>query len=99
MVKKNKHIDIPEGISGQVVVTDILDLHGFFPEQVEEMVEAFLQNALDLGLKQVRVIHGKGKSRLKWEVHRMLKDHPLVLRFGDAPPDSGGWGSTEVFLK
>ena len=99
MVKKNKHIDIPEGIPGQIVVTDILDLHGFFPEQVEEIVEAFLQNALDLGLKQVRVIHGKGKSRLKWEVHRILKDHLHVLEFGDASSNSGGWGSTVVKLK
>lgn len=99
MAKKNKHTDIPEGIPGQVVVTDILDLHGFFPEQVENMVEAFLQNALDLGLKKVRIIHGKGRSRMKWEVHRILKDHAHVLEFSDASPDSGGWGSTEVFLK
>lgn len=88
----------PEGIPETVVVTDTLDLHGFFPEQIPEIMEAFIHNAQDLGLIRVRVIHGKGKSRLKFEVIRFLKDDPRVIRFGDAPPDLGGWGSTVAEL-
>lgn len=77
-------------------VTDVLDLHGFFPEQVPEMVEEFIRNGLKLELKKLRVIHGKGKSKLKWVVYQVLKEHPNVTTFYDAPPESGGWGSTIV---
>lgn len=81
-----------------IEVTDVLDLHGFFPEQVPEMVEEFIKNALELKLYQLRIIHGKGKSKLKWTVYQILKDHPDVAWFGDAPPEIGGWGATIVEL-
>ena len=82
-----------------IIVTDTLDLHGFFPEQVSEIVEAFIQNALDMGLKRLRIIHGKGKSRLKYEVYRVLKEDSHVIHYKNAPPDLGGWGATVVELK
>jgi DNA-nicking Smr family endonuclease len=87
--------DLPEFIE----VTDVLDLHGFFPEQVTEMVDEFIKNALELKLYHLRIIHGKGKSKLKWTVHQVLKNHPQVACFGDAPPEIGGWGATIVELK
>jgi DNA-nicking Smr family endonuclease len=81
------------------VVTDTLDLHGFFPQQVEGMVADFIDNARELGLRRLRIVHGKGKSRMKWEVHQILKNHPEVESFGDAPPEEGHWGSTIVLLR
>ena len=93
--EENSDEEFPEYIK----VTDVLDLHGFFPEQVPEMVEELIKNALQLNLYSLRIIHGKGKSKLKWTVHQVLKDHPNVARFGDAPPELGGWGSTIVELK
>ncbi len=81
------------------VVRDELDLQGFFPEQVPEMLDEFLRNALSLGYRQVRIVHGKGRSRLKWEVHQYLRAHPLVAAFADAPPEAGGWGATVVGLR
>ena len=77
-------------------VTDTLDLHGFYPQQIEEVVNEFLIQAIQLKLKEVKIVHGKGKSRLKFEVHRVLKKHPLVEEFHDAPPYSGGWGATII---
>ena len=87
-----------DGIPPHVVVTDTLDLHGFFPEQVPEMVETFIQNARTLRLNRLRIIHGKGRSRLKYEVIQALKSNPDVMCFHDAPPDMGGWGATVVEL-
>jgi DNA-nicking Smr family endonuclease len=81
------------------VVTDLLDLHGFFPEQVPEMVEEFINNAFSLKLHRLKIIHGKGKSRLKYEVLKALESNPRVAEFGDAPPESGGWGATIIVLK
>ena len=88
-----------EALPGEIVVTDVLDLHGFFPEQVDEILEAFLDNAMALGLTRLRVVHGKGKSRMKYEVHRFLKADGRVFGFSDAPPHLGGWGATLIEIK
>jgi len=82
-----------------IEVTDVLDLHGFFPEQVPEIVEDFIKNALELKLYRLRIVHGKGKSKLKWTVYQILKDHPDVAWFGDAPREIGGWGATLIELR
>jgi len=82
-----------------VRVTDVLDLHGFFPEQIPEVLGEFIGNAVELRLKTLRIIHGKGKSRLKFEVFRFLRESPDVARFYDAPPESGGWGATVVEMR
>jgi DNA-nicking Smr family endonuclease len=87
--------DIPE----YFVVTDVLDLHGFFPEQAPEIIEAFIENALELKLKRLRIIHGKGKSKMKYVVRKELEKNPNVAEFGDAAPEIGGWGATIVVLK
>lgn len=93
-----KDIEIPEGIPDQIIVTDTLDLHGFFPEQVKEIVEDFIENAMTLKLKHLKIIHGKGKSRLKFEVYQVLKNHPHVSSFSDSAPELGGWGATRIDL-
>ncbi|MBN1781280.1 Smr/MutS family protein [bacterium] len=82
-----------------IEVADVLDLHGFFPEQIPEMIEVFLEHAGEKQYTEVRIIHGKGKSRLKWEVHQVLARHPGVISFTDAPPDLGHWGATIVQLR
>lgn len=97
MSKKKKFI-APPGIPDRVEVYDRLDLHGFFPEQISEVVKAFIDNVLELQLKKVWIVHGKGKSRLKWEVCQVLKNCSSVSDFYDAPVESGGWGVTVVEL-
>ena len=96
MQEQNKE---KEELSEYTEVTDVLDLHGFFPEQIPEVVEEFVRSAVEKGLKNVRIIHGKGKSRLKYEVHQSLKVNSHIAWFGDAPVGYGGWGATVVELK
>ncbi len=86
--------DPEDNFPDPVQVEDVLDLHGFFPEQISEVLDAFLEQALDRQYDRVKIIHGKGKSRLKWEVLEVLKRNPAVISFSDAPPDSGHWGAT-----
>ena len=95
-IKKN---NVPEEFKQGIQVTDTLDLHGFFPQQIPEIVESFIENARELHLKTLRIIHGKGKSRLKFEVHRVLQESLQVEKFYDASLDVGGWGATIVELK
>jgi DNA-nicking Smr family endonuclease len=82
-----------------VRVTDTLDLHGFFPEQAAEIVQAFIDQAVEMDYRTIRIIHGKGKSRMKWEVIQVLRNHPAVGAFRDAPPESGHWGVTVVEVR
>lgn len=94
MTDKNHNHGLPK----YFVVTDVLDLHGFFPEQVSEVVQEFIRNALELKLYRVQIIHGKGKSKMKYLARKELKNHPNVVVFGDAPPELGGWGRTIIEL-
>ena len=94
-----KKAEIPEELQDPVVVQEVLDLHGFFPEQIPEVLQEYLAFAVGQGYREVRIVHGKGKSRLKWEVRQVLQGHPLVATFSDAPPERGGWGATLVELK
>jgi dsDNA-specific endonuclease/ATPase MutS2 len=50
-------------------------------------------------LTSVRIIHGKGTGRQKARVQELLRSHPQVLAFTDAPREAGGWGATIVELK
>jgi DNA mismatch repair protein MutS2 len=85
--------------SESIKITDRLDLHGFYPEQVSEIMETFIDNAICLKIEKCKVIHGKGKSRLKFEVIQALKSHPRVKAYYDAPFHSGGWGATVFELE
>jgi DNA-nicking Smr family endonuclease len=79
-------------------ITDELDLHGYYPEQIRRMVPDFIENAVALDLDEVKIIHGKGRGKMKAAVLRMLSDHPLVASFRDAPSYSSGWGATIIRL-
>ena len=97
--KPAEEIEEEQDLPDAVIVTDVLDLHGFFPEQIPEMIHEFILNAQELNLRSLRIIHGKGKSKLKWIVLRELEKYPQVESFRDAPAELGGWGATLFFLK
>ena len=82
-----------------VPITDILDLHFFQPKEVPDLLDDYFSACVDTGIFSVRIIHGKGHGILKKRVHAILKTHPLVKFFKDAPPDAGGWGATLVELQ
>ncbi|TDI95108.1 MAG: DNA mismatch repair protein MutS [Caldithrix sp.] len=96
---KKKTRNQEEHLAEYTIVTDVLDLHGFFPEQIPEVVEEFITNAISLKLHRLTIIHGKGKSKLKYLVRKELETNCNVLDFGDAAPEMGGWGRTIVILK
>jgi dsDNA-specific endonuclease/ATPase MutS2 len=63
------------------------------------VVEEYLEEAARKGLRQVRLIHGRGTGTQRNMVRTVLSRHPRVESFGDAPPDAGGWGATLVLLR
>jgi dsDNA-specific endonuclease/ATPase MutS2 len=81
-----------------VPITAELDLHTFRPSETASVVEEYLLEARALGLRQVRVIHGKGTGTQREIVHAVLRRHPAVARFALAGERAGSWGATVVDL-
>lgn len=80
-------------------IGDSLDLHGFQPRDIPDVVEDYLEAAFDKGFREVRLIHGRGIGVQRVRVQSLLSRHPRVERFSDAPHYLGGWGATVVYLK
>jgi len=76
----------------------MLDLHAFAPRDIPEVVRDYLAEAHRLGLREVRIVHGRGIGVQRERVRSILAGHPLVERFGDAPAERGHWGATIVWL-
>ncbi len=78
---------------------DSIDLHPFQPKDIPSVVEEYLQQCIEAGIREVRLIHGRGKGVQKRVVGSILEKHPGVVSFQDAPSEAGGWGATVVVLK
>ncbi|MGD0579978.1 MAG: Smr/MutS family protein [Bryobacteraceae bacterium] len=83
----------------RIPITDVFDLHTIQPRDVRPALEAYLEEASAIGLKALRIIHGKGIGVQREIVRSVLARSPLVAGFRNAAEDSGGWGATIVDLK
>ena len=82
----------------RIPITDVFDLHTVPPRDVEAVVEAYLEEAHRMGLRALRIIHGRGIGVQRETVRRVLARTPWVADFRDAPGEAGGWGATVVTL-
>ena len=80
-------------------IDGVLDLHTFRPQDVKEVVAAYLLACQERRILKVRIIHGKGIGALRTTVHALLSKHPDVLSFVLAGEQMGGWGATIVTLR
>lgn len=87
----------PEPI--RIPITDVFDLHSVPPRDVQAVVEEYLSEAHKLGLKAVRIIHGRGIGVQREMVRAILGRTPFVAEFRDASAEAGGWGATVVTLR
>jgi DNA-nicking Smr family endonuclease len=83
----------------RIPVTDVLDLHSVPPRDAKAVVEEYLREARRLGLRALRIIHGRGIGVQREMVRKVLGRTEFVESFGDAPGEAGGWGATLVNLK
>jgi len=90
-------MDNPDPV--ELLVDGVLDLHTFRPADVEDLVTTYLAECRTKGIRQVRIIHGKGIGALRETVHAILRRLPEVVAFDLAPAQLGGWGATVVTLK
>ena len=61
-----------------------LDLHAFAPRDIPSVVDEYIRAAHEAGLREVRLIHGRGKGVQRGIVQNALEKHPLVEEFWDA---------------
>ncbi len=76
-----------------------LDLHTFPPAEVGSLVPEWIGACAEAGLRDLRIVHGKGIGALRRTVHAILARDPRVESFRLAGEDGGGWGATLVRLK
>ena len=84
----------------RIPITPELDLHTFRPSDLGELLPEYFAECLRHGIRQVRVVHGKGTGTLREGVHALLRRLPEVASFQyPAGEGSGGWGATWVTLQ
>ena len=86
-------------IQGQV------DLHGLRSDEAREALGQFIRDAMRMGWRCVRVVHGKGLGSpgktpvLKSKTQKWLVQKNEVLAFVQARPAEGGAGALVVLLR
>ena len=92
-VRVNVNLQPREGLSSEINVI------GCDVDEALARTERLLDETLVTDQKTVRVVHGYGTGRLRRAIADLLKDHPQVASFHNAPPNQGGDGVTVVELK
>jgi DNA-nicking Smr family endonuclease len=87
----------PEDDPLPIPIETSLDLHAFLPRDVASVVDDYVRAAHAAGLREIRLIHGRGKGVQRGIVQQALDRHPLVAEFFDAPESH--LGATVAVLK
>jgi DNA-nicking Smr family endonuclease len=88
-------MDFEDGHS--IPIEDALDLHTFHPRDIPSVVDEYVRAAHEAGLREIRLIHGRGTGVQRGIVQAALERHPLVAAFHDAPESH--LGATVAVLK
>ena len=76
-----------------------LDLRGKRGEEVLPLIQTFIDEGFMLGVKNLRIVHGKGDGILREVSRNLLRSMPQVGKLEDEHADRGGAGVTLVSLK
>jgi DNA-nicking Smr family endonuclease len=67
----------------EIPIEGELDLHPFRARDIAAVVEEFVTAAHAAGIREVRLIHGRGKGVQRGIVQAALERHPAVAMFWD----------------
>ncbi len=76
-----------------------LDLRGKRGEEILSFIQTFIDEGYMLGMKELRIVHGKGNGILRDLTRNFLRDMSQVRHMEDEHADRGGAGVTLVTLK
>jgi len=81
----------------RIPIEGTLDLHAFAARDTRSVVKEYVNAAHEAGLREIRLIHGRGKGVQRGIVQQELERHPLVESFYDA--SESHLGATVAMLK
>lgn len=76
-----------------------IDLRGMRGDEALNQVQYFIDDAILVGVTQVRILHGKGNGILRQLIRQYLSGIPNVLSYRDEHVQFGGAGITVVDLE
>ena len=76
-----------------------LDLRGKRGEEILPLIQTFIDEGYMLGIKNLRIVHGKGDGILREVTRNLLRTMPQVGKMEDEHADRGGAGVTLVTMK
>jgi DNA-nicking Smr family endonuclease len=92
-------MDDPAGGAPQPMALDgVLDLHMFPPSEARALVDDWLDASREAGLRDLRIIHGKGIGALRTLVHAALDARGDIESYTLAA-DASSWGATVIRMK
>lgn len=95
--ENTKQSNIQQTLKNKVYsVSTQLDVRGQRAEPAKQLIEKFIDDAIIAGLREVRILHGKGSGALKQLTRDLLKNYTQVESYADAPEEQGGAGITIV---
>jgi DNA mismatch repair protein MutS2 len=100
--KEKKAISRSLGYDSHSKMTEFspnLDIRGKRGEEVLFLLQNFVDEGHMLGLKDLRVVHGKGDGILREVTRNLLSGMSSVAKFQDEHADRGGSGVTLVTLR
>ena len=93
------YVNIRENISQKrMTFKPDIDLRGTRGEEALQRVITFLDEAVMLNYKEVRILHGTGTGALRQIIRQYLSTNPLVSSYADEKVQLGGAGITVVRL-
>ena len=75
-----------------------IDVRGQRADEAMESVSRFIDDAIMVGMGEVKILHGKGNGILKEEIRKYLRTVPGVVSAKDELLEMGGSGITVVKL-
>ena len=75
-----------------------IDVRGLRGDEALQKVVAFIDEAVMLNMKDLRILHGTGTGALRQIIRDYLKTNPVVGHFADEQIQLGGAGITVIKL-
>lgn len=85
--------------AAEIAIDGELDLHNFSPKEVAPLVREYIEVCRSRGIRDLRIVHGKGKGVLRRTVHSLLDKHEAVESYRLGGHREGSWGATIVRLR
>jgi len=68
-------------------------------DEAQQLLDRYMDDAYAAGIREARIVHGKGTGVLRKFVQEYLRAHPLVREQRPADESEGGAGATVAVLK